>query len=468
MKNRRSATHTKATHSRKSAKAILSIFFSVMNVDFRFAAAIDNNLRTTKKMAGNNSTIAVVDDEYELMSEYQSWSSNILGNLCCSSCLSTFTFEDVSPVLEGSAYDVIIVESEDGSLHQNSDFLVNFKGENEIDNDNAYNIVMEVDQGNDAGTKAWFPIIQQPSQQNDNDQPENDDNEDDTFDEKRFWGCCHPAAGSAKPNMLSNFKDGGVERIDDPSSALKAFLKPGRNPIRYLLLDEQRVVGVAKAHIFLWKHSDSIVVSDIDGTITKSNVRGVLGTIISQQYEKVCHVGICQILSRLSSSSQVIYVTSRPIGLATQTRQFLSGLKQGNETLPDGPLLGFGGNLPQVLLMELVSKSTQRFKANKLWQQVVQPFRKATNNDLDSPVFIAGFGNNFMDVQSYHAVGMDLDRIFKISKRSQIVTFDKPDGVPQGYNGELDFPPHYFFKDRIGTAFDGYEDPHLISRLVTD
>jgi phosphatidate phosphatase LPIN len=376
----------------------------------------------------------------------------------------------MNSIIEGSAFDVIVVEGDDGSLFQNSDFLVNFKGGNEIDDDDkSHKIVMEVDQGNDAGTKAWFPVIRKPSQEADNDRSKNNnDNENDGFDEKRFWGCCHPSAGSAKPNMLSKFNDGGVETNDDPSAALKAFLKPGRNPIRYLLLDELRVVGVAQANIFLWKYSDSIVVCDIDGTITKTNARGVVGTIMTQNYGKVCHVGICNILSRLSSSSQLVYVTSRPIALVNQTRRFLSSLKQGNETLPIGPLLGFGGNMAQLLMMELVSKTTQRFKAGKLWQQVVQPFRQATNNDLNYPVFVAGFGNNYMDMQSYHAVGMDLDRIFKISKKSKIVTFDKPSMNSQFYNGELDFPPHQWYKERIGSEYDGYADSDLFSQLNSE
>lgn len=72
-----------------------------------------------------------------------------------------------------------------------------------------------------------------------------------------------------------------------------------------------------------------------------------------------------------------------------------------------------------------------------------------------------------MDMQSYHAVGMDLDRIFKINKKSQIITFDKPNMTsPQSNSVELAFHPHQWYKDRIGTKYDGYTDPRLISRLV--
>lgn len=37
---------------------------------------------------------------------------------------------------------------------------------------------------------------------------------------------------------------------------------------------------VAKCHIFLWRHTDKLVISDIDGTITKSDVLGHILPVI--------------------------------------------------------------------------------------------------------------------------------------------------------------------------------------------
>lgn len=350
-------------------------------------------------MTANSTAISYVkdnDNEYRLINDKKR-SSNVLGRaLCCASCLGVFNVEsggNTTPFIRGTSFDVIVVEGRDGKLFQNSDFLVSFKGKNKNEDD-THRIVMELEQENPdvsgTTTKAWFPI-----------QPKNSnfDSENEGFDVKRFWGCCHPMADNAKPNMISNLSDGRDECDEDPSFALKAFLKPGRNNMRYLLLDDQRIIGVAYAYIFLLKHNDTISISDIDGTITKSNMRGVLGTIVTRQYERVCHVGICHLLSGLSSSSQVVYVTSRPISLASQTRHFLSNLRQGNETLPQGPLLGFDeGNMSQLFMMETISKTTQKFKAGKLSKQVVQPFRSATN-DVKSPFFVIGIGNTMMDVQ---------------------------------------------------------------------
>lgn len=86
--------------------------------------------------------------------------------------------------------------------------------------------------------------------------------------------------------------------------------------------------------------------------------------------------------------------------------------------------------------------------------------------------------------QAYHAVGIDLTRMFKINKRSEIVTFDKFSGRPNSsieilqliiednINRSttdkifLNFPSRKWFKDRMGTVYSGYADPRLLGRLV--
>jgi hypothetical protein len=387
--------------------------------------------------------------------------------------LMNTNFENKKHMKEGTAFDVIVVEGgEDGSttLYENSDFLVSFKGE-KIDNggtiidnhDPNKIIVMElVQDGDDTTTsiseKVWFQINK----------------------------------GRDGGNTVDGGGDGDEEE-ELPLFSLKSFLKPGRNPIRYLLLDKQQriVLRAAQANIFLWNYQDSVVVSDIDGTVTKSNAKGSLGTIVTNQYGKVCHDGICHLLTTLSkhksskssssSTIRVVYVTSRPISLANQTRQLLSGLKQGQDNnesnLPDGPLLGFGGKMSKVLMMEVISHSTNEFKSTKLWQQVVKPFREANaknNNNDSAPTFVAGFGNTFKDVQAYHAIGIDLDRIYMIDKKSQIVSFDRKIDTDNDNNNSITcaaldptddnfiFQPEKFYKNRIGTEFNGYTDAKLL------
>ena len=40
--------------------------------------------------------------------------------------------------------------------------------------------------------------------------------------------------------------------------------------------------SIAKCHIFLWRHTDKLVISDIDGTITKSDVLGHILPVIGK------------------------------------------------------------------------------------------------------------------------------------------------------------------------------------------
>jgi len=435
-----------------------------------------------------------------------------------------FVVEEVrknKSIREGAAFDVIMVQdSHTGTLYENSDYLVSFKGEKETTGGTITNedpnkiVVMEIPvvSGDTSSEKVWFQI--------------------------------NKGGGTGSDGDTENDKRENLE-------ALTPYLHPGRNPIRYLLLnlEQHTIVGMASANIFVYSQHDSIVVSDIDGTVTKSNAAGLLGTMgpfKETLYGKVTHEGICHLLSTLAASSksekgtgngttQVVYLTSRPTLLANQTRQFLVDLKQpatsttttnesivDNESarttanvnsnplkaaamssypkvigsitpiandigLPRGPLLGFGGKVSKVLVMELISHTANEFKSKKLWQQVVQPFREANNNndtdnenDTNHPTFVAGFGNNTRDMQAYHSIGMDLHRIYMIDKKSRIVTFDKkmekdgndnndttdPATKDTTTNHPTEFQSEQFYKDRIGTTFDeGYTDTKLLFQL---
>ena len=203
---------------------------------------------------------------------------------------------------------------------------------------------------------------------------------------------------------------------------LASLLKSGRNQARYLLMneDEDCIIAIAPCNIFLFSDKDRLFVVDIDGTITRSNVRGVLDTLLTERYSYI-HDGVCQFLSSLENV-KMLYLTSRPIGIANATRKFLSQVRQSDDhQLPDGPLLGFKGSMAEVLMMELVSHSVHEFKASTLTTHVVQPFRQVGVNRI----FVAGVGNSLMDMQAYHAAGMEPHQMYMIDKQSTIYCLDK-------------------------------------------
>lgn len=404
-------------------------------------------------------------------------SPNFIGRAlsCCSPC----SFDE-EKVIEGSAFDIIMVDSGEG-LYHNSEFLVVFG--NHFQNTSNHQIILEIpkkdggvlNQTNEDAQFVWFPVI------NKNRLNYHCGDED---IEGQLCSCfCCPTTNAVIPRSISDYhemKDGD----DNISSKLSPFLLPGKNPARYLLLDDERVIGVAHTNIYLWSHHDSIIVSDIDGTITQSNSIGVINTLFTENYERGCHEGVANFHSNLASEKhdnhnvdfRFLYVTSRPIRLIPKTRKFLSTLRQGEDKnkLPDGPIIGFGGNIPQVLMMELFTKKTNYFKANILWEQVVKPFQQATTrNKREVPILWAGFGNTLLDIQAYHMAGIHLQKIYLINKESQISIFhnceedcnEPPCPSQEQFNNPR---PKKWYKNRIdlNRTFNGYSDPELIADVL--
>jgi len=69
----------------------------------------------------------------------------------------------------------------------------------------------------------------------------------------------------------------------------KLNLKYGKNEIRYEVFTMLQGTGVTEALIYLWKYDDKIVVSDIDGTVTRSDVVGHISNVLYIDYT---HSGI--------------------------------------------------------------------------------------------------------------------------------------------------------------------------------
>ncbi|CAN0400130.1 unnamed protein product, partial [Laminaria digitata] len=99
-------------------------------------------------------------------------------------------------------------------------------------------------------------------------------------------------------------------------------------------------VLVAECFAFLWPVNTPMIVVDIDGTITRSNVPGLVMTLRPGLVTDHTHAGICALLTRMveGEGAQVVYLTSRPIVLAPKTRAFLASTQQDGETLPLGPI----------------------------------------------------------------------------------------------------------------------------------
>ena len=84
--------------------------------------------------------------------------------------------------------------------------------------------------------------------------------------------------------------------------------------------------------MYLWKWTDKVVISDIDGTITKSDVLGHVLPIISMDWAQY---GVASLFNKIRNNGyQIAYLSARAIGQAPTTKTYLQSVSQEDLNLP--------------------------------------------------------------------------------------------------------------------------------------
>lgn len=145
------------------------------------------------------------------------------------------------------------------------------------------------------------------------------------------------------------------------SDQLKSMnLRKGLNNITFSVTSSFSGVAVVRARIFLWNSSAPVVVSDIDGTITKSDALGHMFTLIGRDWT---HQGVAKLFTDIVSNGyRIMYLTSRAIGQADTTRDYLRGIKQDGYSLPEGPVIMSPDRLIASLHREVILRKPEVFK----------------------------------------------------------------------------------------------------------
>lgn len=186
-------------------------------------------------------------------------------------------------------------------------------------------------------------------------------------------------------------------------------LKPGQNEVVYSVTTQYQGTKRCHSHIYLWKHSDKIIVSDIDGTITKSDVLGQILPVMGRDWSQS---GVAQLYSRISSNGyKFLYLSARAIGQSKLTKDLLQNIKQGKMTLPEGPLLLSPTSLISAFHREVIEKKPEEFKISCL---------KDIGDLFSVNPFYAGFGNKVNDVYAYKAINIPIFRIFTINPYGEL------------------------------------------------
>lgn len=106
--------------------------------------------------------------------------------------------------------------------------------------------------------------------------------------------------------------------------SIRHHLKPGHNEVIFSVHGKSSLIN---GNIYLWDHDEKLVISDIDGTVTKSDILGhVLPRIGMSDW---AHAGIAELYTNVRKNGyQFLYLSSRPIGFAEQTRKYLRSIHQ--------------------------------------------------------------------------------------------------------------------------------------------
>lgn len=209
--------------------------------------------------------------------------------------------------------------------------------------------------------------------------------------------------------LTSTSSSSYVKTLRLTSDQLKYLdLKPGENDLCFSV-DKGKALITSK--LYLWKQDVPIVISDIDGTITKSDALGHVLTMLGRDWT---HPGVAKLFQDIRLNGyNIMYLTARSVGQADSTRSYLRTVDQDGIKLPPGPVILSPDRTMAALKREVILKKPEVFKM-------------ACLNDLrnlyagkEHP-FYAGFGNRITDALSYRSVGIPSSRIFTINPDGEV------------------------------------------------
>ncbi|NXF24720.1 LPIN3 phosphatase, partial [Rhodinocichla rosea] len=188
-------------------------------------------------------------------------------------------------------------------------------------------------------------------------------------------------------------------------------LQDGPNEVAFSVTTQYQGTCRCEATIYLWNWNEKVVISDIDGTITKSDA---LGHILPQLGKDWTHPGIVKLFNKIHLNGyKFLYCSARAIGMAHITKGYLKWVNEQGCGLPMGPMLLSPSSLLSAFHREVIEKNPEVFKVPCLTD-----IRKLFATKFP---FYAGFGNRPNDVYAYKQVGLPESRIFTVNPKGELI-----------------------------------------------
>uniref|UniRef100_A0A3B5BGY2 phosphatidate phosphatase n=1 Tax=Stegastes partitus TaxID=144197 RepID=A0A3B5BGY2_9TELE len=211
-------------------------------------------------------------------------------------------------------------------------------------------------------------------------------------------------------------------------------LREGANKVVFSVTTQYQGTCRCEAAIYLWKWDDRVIISDIDGTITKSDA---LGHILPQFGKDWTHKGIAKLYHKIHQNGyKFLYCSARAIGMAAITKDYLQWVNDKGIVLPKGPVLLAPSSLFSALHREVIEKKPEVFKIACLGdiRDLFNPQRQP---------FYAAFGNRTNDAYAYKQVGVPETKIFTVNPKGELIQ-EKTKGNKSSYCHLGELVEHFF------------------------
>ncbi|KAM9813510.1 phosphatidate phosphatase LPIN2 [Neosynchiropus ocellatus] len=230
-------------------------------------------------------------------------------------------------------------------------------------------------------------------------------------------------------------------------------LRDGANTVVFSVTTQYQGTCRCEAAIYLWNWDDRVIISDIDGTITKSDA---LGHILPQFGKDWTHKGIAKLYHNIHQNGyKFLYCSARAIGMAAITKDYLQWVNDRGTVLPKGPVLLAPSSLFSALHREVIEKKPEVFKIACL----------SDIRDLFNPQrqpFYAAFGNRTNDALSYKQVGVPDTRIFTVNPKGEL-TQEKTKGNKSSYSHLSELVQHFFPEAAVLSTSTALDFPEFSS-----
>lgn len=180
-------------------------------------------------------------------------------------------------------------------------------------------------------------------------------------------------------------------------------LQPGLNKAKYVVDDMDIILDF---NVFLYSEDDKLVITDIDGTITESDLKG---QVLPQFGISAEHNAVVELFEKISQNGyHLVYLTARSMSQDEDTRSYLFSMLQNQSgfSLPPGPVIFSPVPFFTGLIAEVISKTPFVEKSKSIDEM---------NKIFVGDTIVGAYGNKETDTTAYQNSGIPLERVWIVN-----------------------------------------------------